>query len=166
MWFGSLSEAIVEVVYVCGTCHLLAVKLNKKTFKQKCFRNYFPKFCHLDFNSEIPQNYQKRKRYINIHKLSGDCLGEGGVSRPGGQGSNVYVLCAEPNEHKHLRPGNRPGGLVTEKLFMCKMLPPSFLQSESCANFSSCRCKSQCEFLSEFRCEFLRSAVACLGRCK
>ena len=47
----------------------------------------------------------------------------------GGQGSKVYVLCAEPKEHKHLRPGTRPGGSgtrpggsvtgVTEKLFMC-----------------------------------------------
>ena len=49
----------------------------------------------------------------------------------GGQGSKVYVLCAEPNEHKHFRPGTRPGGSgarpggsvtgVTEKLFMCQM---------------------------------------------
>ena len=50
----------------------------------------------------------------------------GGVSRPGGQGSpdrvarglptggqgsKVYVLCVEPKEHKHFRPGARPGGL-------------------------------------------------------
>ena len=33
-----------------------------------------------------------------------------GVSRPGGQGSKVYVLCAEPKEYKHFRPGTRPGG--------------------------------------------------------
>ena len=49
----------------------------------------------------------------------------------GGQGSKVYVLCAEPLQHKHFRPGTRPGGLgtrpggsvtgVTEKLFMCQM---------------------------------------------
>ena len=60
----------------------------------------------------------------------------GGVSRPGGQGSpgqgsptggqgsKVYVLCAEPKEHKHFRPGTRPGGSVTgvtEKLFMFQM---------------------------------------------
>ena len=62
----------------------------------------------------------------------------GVVSRPGGQGPpdqwpwvKVYVLCAEPKEHKYLRPGIRPGGLgtqpggsvtgVTEKLFMCQM---------------------------------------------
>ena len=37
------------------------------------------------------------------------------------------------------------------------------LQSESCANFASWRCESQCEFLSEFRCEFLRSAAAFLS---
>ena len=29
----------------------------------------------------------------------------------GGQGSKVYVLCAEPNEHKRFRPGARPGGV-------------------------------------------------------
>ena len=28
----------------------------------------------------------------------------------GGRGSKVYVLCAEPKEHKHFRPGTRPGG--------------------------------------------------------
>ena len=28
----------------------------------------------------------------------------------GGQGSRVYVLCAELKEHKHFRPGTRPGG--------------------------------------------------------
>ena len=28
----------------------------------------------------------------------------------GGQGSKVYVLCAEPKEQKHFRPGTRPGG--------------------------------------------------------
>ena len=41
----------------------------------------------------------------------------------GGQGSKVYVLCAEPKEYKHFRPGTRPGGSVTgvtEKLFMFK----------------------------------------------
>ena len=48
----------------------------------------------------------------------------------GGQRSKVYVLCAEPKEHKHFRPGTRPGGWgarpggsvtgVTEKLFMCQ----------------------------------------------
>ena len=50
----------------------------------------------------------------------------------GGQGSKVYVLCAEPEEHKRFRPGTRPGGSgtrpegsvtgVTEKLFMCQMV--------------------------------------------
>ena len=49
----------------------------------------------------------------------------------GGQGSKVYVLCAEAKEHKHFRPGTRPGGSgtrpggsvtgVTEILFMCQM---------------------------------------------
>ena len=49
----------------------------------------------------------------------------------GGQGSKVYVLCAELKEHKHFGPGTRPGGSgtrpggsvtgVTEKLFMCQV---------------------------------------------
>ena len=52
----------------------------------------------------------------------------------GGHGSKVYVLCAEPKEHKHFRPGARPGGSgarpggwvagVTEEWFMCQMLRP------------------------------------------
>ena len=45
----------------------------------------------------------------------------GGVSRPGGQGSpdrwpgvkSLHVLCAEPKEHKHFRPGTRTGGSGT-----------------------------------------------------
>ena len=42
----------------------------------------------------------------------------------GGQGSKVYVLCAERKEHKHFCLCTRPGGSVTgvtEKLFMCQM---------------------------------------------
>ena len=56
----------------------------------------------------------------------------------GGQGSKVYVLCAEPKEHEHFRPGTRPGGSVTgviEKLFMCQMFmclfPAPTTQSKS-----------------------------------
>ena len=30
-----------------------------------------------------------------------------------GQGLKVYVLCTEPKEHKHFRPGTRPGGSGT-----------------------------------------------------
>ena len=58
-----------------------------------------------------------------------------------GQGSKVYVLCAEPKEHKHFRPGARPGGLgtrsggsvtgVTEKLFMCQMFMCLFRSLDS-----------------------------------
>ena len=29
----------------------------------------------------------------------------------GGQGSKVYVLCAELKKHKRFRPGTRPGGI-------------------------------------------------------
>ena len=49
----------------------------------------------------------------------------------GGQGSKVSVLCAEPKEHKHFRPGARPGGSGTRPggsvtgvivtVFMCQM---------------------------------------------
>ena len=35
----------------------------------------------------------------------------GGGLPTSGQGSKVYVLCAEPKEHKRFRPGNRPGGI-------------------------------------------------------
>ena len=83
-----------------------------------------------------------RKPQIGVRHLktnvSGDCPGGGGapdwVARglpTGGQGSKVYVLCAEPKEHKLFRPGTRPGGSgtwaggsvtgVTEKSFMCQM---------------------------------------------
>ena len=37
--------------------------------------------------------------------------GWGGGLPTGGQGSKVYVLCAELKEHKRFRPGTRPGGL-------------------------------------------------------
>ena len=37
--------------------------------------------------------------------------GGGGGLPTGGQGSKVYVLCAEPKEHKRFRPGTRPGGI-------------------------------------------------------
>ena len=63
---------------------------------------------------------------------------------------------------KHLKgPKSSPG-----RIQFRRVLAPGILQSESCANFSSWRCESQCEFLSEFRCEFLGSAVAFLGRFK
>ena len=47
---------------------------------------------------------------------SPDRLGGGSPDRvvrglpTGGQGSKVYVLSAEPKEHKHFRPGTRPRG--------------------------------------------------------
>ena len=31
--------------------------------------------------------------------MAGDPSGEGGVSRPGGQGSKIYVLSSKPKEH-------------------------------------------------------------------
>ena len=65
---------------------------------------------------------QERKRHININNFVRWLLGwGGGFYRPGGQGSNVYVLCAEPKEHNHFVrvPGRVTG--VTEKLFTCQM---------------------------------------------
>ena len=84
---------------------------------------------------------QERKRHIKHKQLFPVTarVGGGGAGLPtgwpgglptGGQGSKVYVLCAEAKEHKHFRPGTRPGGSVTrsggsvtgvtEKLFMCQ----------------------------------------------
>ena len=89
-------------------------------------------------------SHQERKRHININKICRWLPGWGGVSRPGGQGSpdrvarglptggqgsKVYVLCAEHKEYKHFRPGTRPGGSVTgvtKKLFMCQMFYAPF----------------------------------------
>ena len=60
---------------------------------------------------------QERKRHININKFFRWLPGWGGWSPDrvarglptGGQGSKVYVLCAEPKEHKHFRPGYPAG---------------------------------------------------------
>ena len=61
---------------------------------------------------------QERKRHINIKQIFPVTARVGGGSPDrvarglptGGQGSQVYVLCAEPKEYKHFRPGARPGG--------------------------------------------------------
>ena len=90
-------------------------------------------------NPEFWGSKSERKRHININKFFWWLPGwRGGVSQlarglsTGGQGSKVCVLCAEPKEYKHFRPGTRPGGSgtrpggsvtgVTEKLFMCQMI--------------------------------------------
>ena len=39
-----------------------------------------------------------------------DPSGEGGVSRPGGQGSKIYALSSEPKQQKYFCPGARPSG--------------------------------------------------------
>ena len=60
--------------------------------------------------------------------LSGDCLGDGGVSRPGGQGPNVCVLWAEPKEHEHFVrvPGREDRS---------QMLVPTFCRADLGWNF-------------------------------
>ena len=75
----------------------------------------------------------KEKAHKHKTNFSGDCPGPPGGGSPdrvarglptSGLGSKVYVLCAEVKEHKHFRPGTRPGGSVTgvtEKLFMYQM---------------------------------------------
>ena len=94
-------------------------------------------FCHVPFAGSRPgparqRNWTKKlpsssgKEEAHKHKqifpVSPDRVARGLPT--GGQGSKVYVPCAEPKEYKHFRPGTRPGGSVTgvtEKLFMCQM---------------------------------------------
>ena len=54
----------------------------------------------------------KHKQILPVTARVGGGLPPGwpGVSRPVARGPKVYVLCAEPKEHKHFRPGTRPGG--------------------------------------------------------
>ena len=55
----------------------------------------------------------KHKQIFPVTARAGEGLptGWGGGLPTGGQGSKVYVLCAEPKEHKRFRPGTRPGGI-------------------------------------------------------
>ena len=62
--------------------------------------------------SNSKEKAHKHKRFYPVTARGG---GGRGVLRPGGQGSNVYVLCAEPKEHKHFCPGTRPGGLIGDR---------------------------------------------------
>ena len=54
-----------------------------------------------------------------------------GVSRPGGQGSKIYVLSSEPNVHKSFGPGTRPGGTGDRgdrtEFYVIKFYVPSLL---------------------------------------
>ena len=65
---------------------------------------------------------EKAHKHKQIFLVTARVGGGGGVGSPdrvakglptGGQGSKVYVLCAEPKEYKHFRPGTRPGGSGT-----------------------------------------------------
>ena len=55
----------------------------------------------------------KHKQIFPVTAQAGRGLptGWGGGLPTGGQGSKVYVLCAEPKEHKRFRPGTRSGGI-------------------------------------------------------
>ena len=81
--------------------------------------------CHSTHSSRAVQirvGLSGKKRHINIILFPGDSSSDRGVSRPGGQGSNVYVLSSEPKEHKSFAMGTRPGGPVTGatgQSFMC-----------------------------------------------
>ena len=99
---------------------------------------------------------QERKRHININNFV-LWLPGWGVSRPGGQGSNVYALCAEPKEHKHFRPGTWPGGSVTgvtDKLFMFKFRTRSTTTRDRNLQFRGSFSTGFLNFL-----QFLRSLV-------
>ena len=74
------------------------------------FRSHSGRSARVTFESLL-----SRKEEAHKHKQFYPAIAwvKGAVSRPGGQGSNVYVLCADPKEHKHFCPGTRPGGSVT-----------------------------------------------------
>ena len=72
----------------------------------------FPCFCPASGKEKA---HKHKQNFPVTARVGGGGLPTGwpGVSRPGGQGSKVYVLCAEPKEHKHSRPCTRPGGSDT-----------------------------------------------------
>ena len=98
--------------------------------------------------------FQERKRHININLFGRWPLRWPGVSRPGSQGSKIYVLSSEPKEHKSFCPDTRPGRPVTGvtgqsfmwKSFMCLFCSLKFpitintnifaIQKKSCEAFN------------------------------
>ena len=76
------------------------------------------------WSSLTTRDFQGRRGRININNFVWWLpRWRGGSPDRVAMGSNVCVLCADPKEHKHLRPGARPGVSVTgvtEKLFICQ----------------------------------------------
>ena len=117
----------------------------------------------------IPLSVTSGKEKAHKHKQISPVIARVGGGSPdrvarglptGGQGSKVYVLCAEPKEHKHFRPGTRPAGSVTgvtEKLFMCQMfmclfrpLSPQALKTDKkSANCPAIQCWTMTEINSK-----------------
>ena len=69
--------------------------------------------CSESWFSSGKEKAHKHKQIFPVTARAGGGLptGWGGGLPTGGQGSKVYVLCAEPKEHKRFRPGTRPGGI-------------------------------------------------------
>ena len=106
--------------------------------RQRCIKILCPK--DPEFYTPLALNCQKGQHLpaLEVYKIQFPnkhffpvTARVGGLPRPVGQGSNVYVLCAEPKEHQHFRPGTRPGGSATGcdpetiyvPMFMCLCWP-------------------------------------------
>ena len=83
------------------------------------------KFAQFSLGSGKEKAHNHKQIFLVTARAGGGLpTGWGGGSPDRCQGSNVYVLCAEPKTHKNFRSGTRPGGSVTgvtKKLFMCQM---------------------------------------------
>ena len=87
--------------------------------RQKSVKNIFEIFSTIFARHQFSGPFwgalaHKHKQIFPVTARTGGVLptGWGGGGLPtGGQGSKVYVLCAEPKEHKRFLPGTRPGGI-------------------------------------------------------
>ena len=110
------------------------------------------------FSSERPSVLWEFRNQRSPKVSKGCFSGVGGGGSPdrvarglptGGQWSKVYVLGAEPKEHKHFRPGTRPGGSVTGVTVPIVYVPfpaPSFLFRILLPNFLPNLCPIFCGF--------------------
>ena len=115
--FRARQELISLQLQFCGSDGIFLYSYSSVQLHQEMVRGIIFRKLQLQLHKKGFQikNVMISERMVNT--FSGDCPGGGGLSTgwPGvkktrGQGSNIYVLCAEPKEHKHLRPGARPGG--------------------------------------------------------